>query len=303
MARPDRSWSNRALDACVWLAPAVVAGMLVWIIGDIAWRVSPALRSTLADSSLAGGLLDAVRSLIEFLTASPSHAGRAGGIGPILVSTALILLVCMTAALPLGLGTALLLSEFVSPDHLFGRLVRRSLDILAAVPSIVFGLFGNAFFCQLLGLKFSILSGGLTLACMVLPLLIRAAEEGFRAVPDSQRQAAAALGFSRWSICFKVVLPQAAAAIAAGLVLGIGRALAETAALLFTSGYVDRWPRSLWDSGRALSLHIYDLATNVPGGDARAGACALLLVALLAIINVVAHRLTKRILHRELMFL
>jgi len=175
-----------------------------------------------------------------------------------------------------------------------GRWIRRSLDVLAGVPSIVFGLFGNAFFCVVLGMGFSILSGGLTLACMVLPILIRSAEQGLRAVPQAQRRAAAGVGLSRGAIVWRIVLPTATPAVLVGVVLGIGRALAETAALIFTSGYVDRMPRSLSDSGRALSIHIYDLAMNIPGGDGNAYASALVLVALLVVINLAASLAARR---------
>ncbi len=231
---------------------------------------------------------------LAFLLAEPSNAGREGGIAPMLVSTLLILGVCLAIALPLGLGTALLLAEFTITDQRLGRLVRRSLDFLAGVPSIVFGLFGNAFFSQVLGLGFSLLSGGLTLACMVLPLLIRTTEEGLRAVPPSYRQGAAALGLSQTTTLFKIILPAAVPGLIAGLVLGMGRALAETAALIFTSGYVDRFPRSLMDSGRALSIHIFDLSMNIPGGDARAAASALVLLTLLLLLNLLAGALAQR---------
>jgi len=128
----------------------------------------------------------------------------------------------------------------------------------------------------------------------VLPLVIRATEEGFRSVPDDIRQGAAALGFSRASTFVKLLLPAALPGLGVGLALGIGRALAETAALLFTSGYVDRMPTSLSDSGRALSIHIYDLAMNVTGGEPRACATALVLVAILITANMAAASLTTR---------
>jgi len=237
----------------------------------------------------------------SFFVSPVEMAGRAGGIGPILVSTVLILLVTVAVALPVSLATAMLLAEFVVNDGFFGRIVRRSLDVLAGVPSIVFGLFGNALFCHYLGLRFSILSGGLTLACMALPLMIRAAEEGFRSVPDELRIAAAALGLSRTATTLRIVLPLATPGIIAGLVLGIGRALAETAALIYTSGYVDRMPRSLFDSGRSLSVHIYDLAMNVPGGNPNDHASALILVALLMLINLATHAMAHWSLRRGLM--
>ena len=167
------------------------------------------------------------------------------------------------------------------------------------MPSIVFGLFGNVFFCQTLGLGFSILSGGLTLACMVLPIFIRSTEEGFRAVPNDYRLGAAALGLSRTATLFQLLLPAAVPGLIVGLVLGVGRALAETAALIFTSGYVDRIPESLLDSGRSLSIHIYDLSMNVPGGDGNAYATALVLVTLLLVINGLASILAERWLGRK----
>lgn len=268
---------NGWFDAAVWASAAVVVAVTALIVGHVAWQGAGAVSWT-------------------FLTAPSADAGRAGGVGPILVSTLLILAVAIGAALPVGVGTAIWLAEFTSRDAWSGTLVRRSLDALAAVPSIVFGLFGNAVFCKLFGLGFSILSGGLTLACMVLPLLIRAAEEGFRAVATEYRLGAAALGLSPIAVILRVTLPLAAPGIVAGLVLGIGRALAETAALIFTSGYVDRWPESPLDSGRALSVHIYDLAMNVPGGDAQAYRAALVLVALLLAVNAAATWAMRRVL-------
>ena len=169
--------------------------------------------------------------------------------------------------------------------------MRASLDVLAGMPSIVFGLFGNALFCKILGLGFSILSGGLTLACMVLPLLIRATEEGLRVgaarVPPRRGRARP---LATWTTLTHILLPGRVPGLMVGIVLGIGRALAETAALIFTSGYVDRMPESLFDSGRALSVHIYDLAMNVPGGERNAYAAALVLIVLLLVINLLASR-------------
>lgn len=266
---------DAAVHLVVWGAALAVVGAFAWILADVVAHGA---------SHLSMGLL----------TAPPSDAGRAGGVAPILVSTALILGVCMAVAIPLGLGSAVLLAEFTRDAIGFGRLVRRSLDVLAGLPSIVFGLFGYAFFCHALGLGFSILSGGLTLACMVLPVVIRSVEAALRAVPDEMRAAAAALGLSKTTATRSLLLPAAAPGLAVGLILGIGRALAETAALLFTSGYVVRMPSSVLDSGRALSVHIYDLAMNVPGGDGMAYASALVLLGLLLGMNALATELVQR---------
>ncbi len=266
--------------ACVWLAAGSVTAVFLWILGDLVRHGAGQLSWS-------------------FLLDSPSSAGRAGGIGPILVSTAWILAVCLAVSLPLGFGTAVMLAEVTASESAFGRLVRRSLDVLAGVPSIVFGLFGNALFCVYLGLGFSILSGGLTLACMVMPLLIRSAEEGLRAGPREYRLGGAALGLSRSRILLYLLLPAATPGLVVGLVLGFGRAIAETAALIFTSGYVDRMPESIHDSGRALSIHIYDLGVNIPGGEANAYATALVLVAILLVTNSAASLAGDRLRRRH----
>jgi phosphate transport system permease protein len=271
--------ADRAAAALAWSAALSVAGVFAWIVGDL-------LRHGMGEIGFS------------FFIEAPRDFGRAGGIAPILVSTALILFVCMSVSLPLGLGAAALLAEFGSTDPRLARWVRRSLDVLAGVPSIVFGLFGYAFFCIALGMGYSILAGGLTLACMVLPLLIRATEEGFRAVPDEIRLGAAALGMSRSRTLFSLLLPAAAPGLIVGFALGVGRALAETAALLYTSGYVDRMPGSPMHSGRSLSIHVYDLAMNVPGGEARAYASAVALVGLLLAINLASSAIAGRRLRR-----
>jgi phosphate transport system permease protein len=260
-------WPDRIATVVAWSAAVLTAGIFLWIVGDLV-------------------RLGAANVTWSFIVDAPRDAGRSGGIAPMLVSTLLILAVCLATSVPIGIATAVLLAEFSRGSGWLGRVVRGSLDVLASVPSIIFGLFGNAFFSLYLGLGFSLVAGGLTLACMALPLLIRSAEEGLRAVPDDYRLAAAALGLSRTATLWRILLPAAAPGIVVGLVLGVGRALAETAALLFTSGYVDRMPESLLDSGRALSVHIYDLAMNVPGGSRRAAATGLVLFMLLLVINV-----------------
>ncbi|SNX58955.1 phosphate ABC transporter membrane protein 2, PhoT family [Nitrosomonas ureae] len=273
---------DRAVQFLIYVSVIMVSVVFIWILIDLA-------RGGVAHLSW------------EFLMESPRDAGRAGGIASILVSTLLILLVTMLTAAPIAWTTAILLVEFVAIDSAFGKTVRFSLHVLAGVPSIVFGLFGNAFFSIYLGLGFSILSGGLTLACMLLPILASTAEAGLRAVPYAYRLSASALGLTRTATLIHLILPAAAPVLAAGLLLGIGRALAETAALLFTSGYADRMPDSLLDSGRALALHIFDLSMNVPGGDAPAYASTLVLVSLLLCINVLAMKFAHSMHRRKIM--
>ncbi len=275
------SRTDRLLELACWCSAFMVLAIAGWILFDV----------------MGHGFR---RVDLNFLLGSPIDAGRQGGIAPILVSTVLILGVCMTVAVPIGVGAAVALSEYGSEGRRATRLIRASLDVLAGIPSIVFGLFGNALFCRALGMGFSIASGGLTLACMALPLVIRSTEEGLRSVPVEYRHAAAALGMSRTSTLVHLLLPAATPGLLVGLVLGIGRALAETAALLFTSGYVSRWPTSIFDSGRTLSVHIYDLSMNVPGGDGNSHASALVLVALLIGINLTASLMANVWLRRRI---
>lgn len=257
---------SRLISTLLWLSAALITGLFAWILIDI-------FRLGFAHINL------------DFLLSEPTRAGRSGGIAPIIVSTLWVLTVALAVALPLGLGSALWLHSFTAAGGRLSRSVRLLLDILAGVPSIVFGLFGAACFCVWMGMGFSILSGGLTLACMILPLLIRTTEMGLAAVPADWHRGALALGLSRTATLRCVLLPVAMPAILAGLMLSIGRILAETAVLLFTSGYVDRYPESLFDSGRVMALHIYDLSMNVTGGDANAYATALVLIALLLLVN------------------
>jgi len=280
-ARTRSGIADRIATVIVWAGVLLVTGVFVWLLSNLIWN-------------------GASKISWSFLTEAPRNAGRAGGIAPMIVSTLLILSVCIAVSLPVGVGSAVFLSEFSPPESLFGRLVRRSLDVLAGVPSIAFGLFGNAFFCVYLKMGFSILSGGLALACMVLPILIRSTEEGFRSVPRDYRTSAAALGMSRTSTLWHLLLPAAVPGLMVGLILGIGRAMAETAVLIFTSGYVDRMPESLMESGRSLSIHIFDLSMNVSGGDSSAYGTALVLVGLLLIVNFVAMWLSERWLHRRI---
>lgn len=250
-------------------------GALIWIVTDLIQLGLPHLSP-------------------GFFTEEVTESGRGGGIGPILASTALILLSCLTLAVPIGVGSALWFAEMITEKSRTGKLLTASIDLLASVPSIVFGLFGMVFFCQVLGLGFSILAGGLTLACMVLPIVIRTTISAMRAIPQDLRPAAAALGLSRTTTLGKILLPRALPGILVGVTISVARALSETAALIFTSGYATRWPGSLNDSGRAVSVHIYDLAMNIPNGAGRASASALVLLTLILIINLTASFFSDR---------
>ncbi len=263
------------LGALSAIAALTGVGALIWIITDLVQLGLPQLS-------------------LDFLTGEVTESGSSGGIGPILVSTALILLSCLAVAVPLGVGCALWFAEMIPEKSRVGKLLSASIDLLASVPSIVFGLFGMIFFCQVLGLGFSILSGGLTLACMILPIVIRTSISAMRAIPRDLRPAAAALGLTQTTTLRKILIPRALPGILVGVTISVARALSETAALIFTSGYATRWPGSLSDSGRAVSVHIYDLAMNIPNGAARASASALVLLILILAINLAASFFSDR---------
>jgi len=247
-------------DLLVWCGAAAVMLALLAIVGDV-------LRHGLGQVDWA------------FLTESPFSSGRSGGIGPIIVSTMIVTGIAVVVATPLAVGIAILLAEHLPPGDPRARRVRACLSTLAGVPSIVFGLVGNTLFCDWLGMGFSLLSGGLTLALMALPIIAFVAEQSISGAAESLRPGAYALGMTQTRVVTRVILPVALPGIVGGVALGLGRAIAESAALVFTSGYVDRMPGSLFDSGRTLAVHILDLAMNVPGGDARAYATAAVLLA------------------------
>lgn len=230
---------------------------------------------------------------IAFFIESPENAGRAGGIKPILMSTLLILAICLAVSFPLALGTAVVLSGQFIPLGSFGRVIHQAVLVLAGVPSVVFGLFGNVLFCQYLGFGYSILSGGLTLACMILPLSIKLLEDSLRSVPSETLLSSKALGLSYYSTIFRIILPSITPQLTAAFILSIGRAMAETAALLFTSGYVMREPSSIFDSGRTLSIHIFDLSMNVSGGDRNAYLTAFTLLIGLLLVNLIGHGINR----------
>lgn len=280
MAESASSKIDRIVAGLCWATITIVCGVFGCILLEI-------LQAGYAEISW------------NFLTQRPRDAGRAGGVGTVLVSTALVLSVCLCVSVPLGVGAATWLSEFTAAGRRGARLVRGCVDLLASVPSIIFGLFGMVFFSRVLDLGLSILSGGLTLACMVLPVVIQTTCAGLQSAPDELRQGAAALGLSRTSTLRYLLYPAAMHGVVAGLLLSLGRAMAETAALIFTSGYATRMPESLRDSGRTLSVHIYDLALNVPGGESRAYASACLLLVLLLCINLTTSILMERWLRKH----
>ena len=242
---------------------------------------------------------------LEFLTTRPAGglSGK-GGISTTIVTTIYLVVLVISIATPLGIGTAIFLveytSDFASKNNLWGRLVsliRTSVEILAGVPSIIFGLFGFTVFVSYMKLKFSLLSAGLSGACLVLPLIIRTTEEALLVVPRSYREGSLALGTTKWQMIFNVVLPSATPGIITGIVLSVGRVIAETAIFWVTLGGSYRLPENLLSSGRTMALHVYMLASETTAFDKALGTSAILIIVIIFLnlaINISSKQFSKK---------
>jgi len=268
---------QRGAMTLMWAATAATVGLLLFIIGFILTRGAHVLSW-------------------EFLLTSPRQSGALGGILPTVVSTIWVSAAAVLVAAPLGVAAAVYLAEYTKESRLT-RIIRSGTEALAGIPSIIFGLFGFAFFVTALGLGWSVLSGGLTLGMMILPTVIRTSEEALRAVPRHYRDVAQSLGASKWQSIRSVVLPAAAPGVMTGVVLGIGRAVSETAAVIFTAGVALKMPFSPFDSARTMSVHFYTLTMEGISDDMAYGTASVLIVTIL-LINLGAYaamnRLTRR---------
>jgi len=265
--------SEKIAKAFIWLAALFVIIVLVFILVYI----------------LIKGLF-AINW--QFLTDIPRDMGRSGGISSTIVGTLLVTAVAIVIVIPFGIGTAFYLSEYTS-ENTVTRVIRFSAESLAGIPSIVYGLFGFIFFVVYLDMGWSILSGGLTLAIMILPTVIRTSEESIRAVPKIYREVSFSLGGTKWQTIFKVVFPSAIRGITNGVILSIGRCVAETAAVILTAGSALRMPSSLFSPTRTMAVHFYILAREGISMENAYGTAALLII-LIFIINVGANMLVNR---------
>jgi phosphate ABC transporter permease subunit PstA len=263
----------------LWAAMGLTVAVLLFIVLFI-------LRRGLAHLSWA------------YLTESPRDSGREGGVLPMIVGTLGVTLLGVLFATPLGVGTAIYLTEYTRETRLT-RVIRFGAECLAGVPSIIFGLFGFVFFVITLGFGWSILAGGLTLAFMILPTVIRTSEEAIKAVPPGYREVSLSLGATKWETTRKVVLSSALPGILTGVILGVGRSISETAAVIFTAGssLSTIIPTSLFDGTRTLSVHFYTLAREGISAD-KAYATATVLVIAILIINLSAYAVMNRFMRR-----
>jgi phosphate transport system permease protein len=281
----------------------VITGILV-IIGIFYWfmrkKISQKTKQKIAFSTLGASiliiiiLLGIILSYIivngagalswEFLTQAPRNLGRAGGISTALIGTLYLVAGALALAMPIGVGASIYLTEYTK-ESLMTKIIRTGADLLNGTPSIVFGLFGFAFFVLYLKFGFSLLAGQITLAFMIIPTILRTTEEALRSVPQSIREGSYAVGATRWQTIRRVVLPPAAPGIITGAILGIGRAAGETAPIMFTAvAFSSFFPSSLLEPVNALPYHLFIIATNVPGAAARNAAGGTALVLLLLVI-------------------
>ncbi|MHB1484363.1 MAG: phosphate ABC transporter permease PstA [Saccharofermentanales bacterium] len=261
----------------IWSAAFLVIGILLTIIIYILMKGIPVLS-------------------LQFLTQIPRNMGRSGGISSSIVGTLLVTAVAVIIATPFGVGTAFFLTEYTHEGKIT-RIIRFSAESLSGIPSIVYGLFGFIFFVMYLKLGWSILSGGLTMAVMILPTIIRTSEEAIRTVPSNYREVSFSLGSTKWQTITRAVFPSALPGISIGVILSIGRCVAETAAVILTAGSALRMPSSIFSPARTMAVHFYILAREGISMEKAYGTAALLIIIIL-LINVVANMLVNRFVAR-----
>ena len=262
----------------IWLAALMVLALLFFIIIHILVKGLPAIDW-------------------RFLTDIPRSMGREGGIASTIVGTLMVTAVAIVIAIPFGIGSAVYLAEYTH-ENIVTRVIRFSAEALAGIPSIVYGLFGFIFFVIYLNLGWSVLSGGLTMAVMILPTIIRTSEEAILAVPNSYREVSYSLGGTKWQTIVKAVFPSASRGVFNGVMLSIGRCIAETAAVMLTAGSSLGMPTSLFAPTRTMAVHFYILALEGISMK-NAYATAALLIILIFIVNVAANMLMSKISAKE----
>ena len=272
--------------ALVWLCGIIALAMVFWIIGYVLTQGLPVIN-------------------LEFLTTRPAGGvSGEGGMSTTIVTTLYLVILTIVIATPLGVGAAIYLVEYADEssrgNKFLGLLVkaaRTGVEILAGVPSIIFGLFGFALFVLYMKLGFSLLSASLSGAALVLPTIIRTSEEALKTVPRSFREGSLSLGATKWHTIFNIVLPTALPGIVTGVVLSVGRIIAETAIFWVTLGGSYFLPETIMNSGRTMALHVYMLASETRAFDKAMGTASILIITIVILnltINILSRRLTAR---------
>ena len=267
---------NRTNDLMIGVfraAGVIATAVLVLIIGFVAVNGLPVMS-------------------LDFIFGWPEGVNAEGGIFPTIVSTLYVTALAMLICVPIAVLAAVYLAEYAKQGRLV-TFIRYAADTLSSVPSIVMGLFGYALFVEAMGFGLSMLSAALALALMMLPIVMRTTEEAIRSVPRYIRWGAYGLGSTKWQVVSKIVLPSAFPRIATGIVLAIGRAIGETAVVLYTMGQAINLPLTPLDSGRPMTIHLYQLANEGINMQAAYGTALLLMVMILAF-NLFARYLSRR---------
>jgi phosphate transport system permease protein len=273
MRTPARYLTQRIAKVLIWMAALSTISVMIMILFQVLREGIPALHT--------GFFLD-----------SPRDMGREGGILSTIVGTAALTVVAVFFATPLGVGTAIFLREYTRESRI-SRVIRFGTDCLAGVPSIIFGLFGFVFFVIYLKMGWSIVSGGLTVAAMILPTIISTTEEAIKGIPHSYREVSYSLGGTRWQTVTRAILPNALPGIFTGVILSVGRSIGETAAVILTAGSSLLMPTSLFSPSRTMSVHFYILAREGISMEMAYGTGAALIL-LVLLINTVANALLNR---------
>lgn len=229
---------------------------------------------------------------LEFIFGSVKDQGRSGGILPIIISSLYVTLISVLIAAPLGVGAAIYVVEYAENRKLV-NIIRFGAETLASIPSIVFGLFGFAFFVMFLKMGWSVFSAGLVLAIMAIPTIFQVVEVSLRSVPSTYKEGSYGLGATKWQTICNVILPAAIPGIATGIILAMTRAISEAAAVMYTVGSSVSMPISMFDPGRPLPLHLYILATEGISLQ-NAFATAAVLVIIVMVITFLTNYFTQR---------
>lgn len=272
-----RQFKDNVFNALVWISAALTVGFLFWII----WYI------------LSNGLQHVDWN---FITDNYTRTGEEHGIFPMIVSTIYMVIASIAVAAPLGIMTAIYLTEYAKVGSRLVKIIRFCTESLAGIPSIIFGLFGMTFFVAILGLGFSILSGALTLSILILPVIIRTTEEALMSVPQTYREGSYGLGASKIYTIWRLILPSAMPGILTSVILSIGRVIGESAPVFLTAGMVARIPDSLLDSGRTLTVHLYKLTTELFTVEEwnQAYGTATVLIVVVLLINMVTKLIARR---------
>lgn len=268
-----RKVKENILKILLYLSAIITVAILLFILGFIFLKgyKTISLQYIIGDYSPSGG----------------------GGIKPFIISTLYIIGLSLAIATPIGVLAAVYLQEYAKQGRMV-RLIRFSTEALAGIPSIVYGLFGAAFFVAALKFGYSLIAGALTLSIIILPVIIRTTEEALKVVPTSYREASLGLGATRFQTLCKVILPSSIPGILSGVILSMGRVIGESAALFLTAGTVYKIPKDIMSSGRTLTVHAF-LETKEKGDIASAAATGIVLIVIILLLNTLAKFISKKL--------